>query len=119
MTWAILAIIAALGFGGGWTVNGWRHDSIERARIEAANRDQLRRIERQDVKAVQHEREKVVIREKFVPITETVDRIVVRYADRSCLDDDGLRVVNAAIAAAATASQPARAVPGPAAADQR
>lgn len=112
----LLAVVASASFASGWWVNGWRHDARDAERVREANRTQWLRVERQDVKAGNYEKAKIQIREKFVPITETVDRIVTRIEYRDiCLDDDGLRVVERALAnPGSAASQPAPAVSGPA-----
>jgi len=108
-------VIAAGSFAAAWQTQNWRHAYQERKTVEQIHADQLKRIERQDVKAEAYEKAKVVIRTKFVPITQEVERVVntIEYRDRACLDDAGLRLANQAIGAAApAASEPARAVSG-------
>ncbi|QNK67824.1 hypothetical protein [Variovorax sp. PAMC26660] len=112
----VATAIAALliGFAGGWKTQAWRFDAaeLERARVEA--RDQFKKIERGDVAAANHEAFKAEEQVRYVYRTQQVDRIVERpvYRD-ACFDDDGLRVLNDAIAGRAPAGEPATTLPGP------
>jgi len=113
---AIALLGLVLGFGGGWKTQAWRYDSAELDRSRAASRDQLKKIERVDDAAAKHETFKAKEQIRYVYRTQLVDRIVERpvYRD-ACFDDDGLRVLNDAIAGREPAGEPASAVPGPAA----
>lgn len=102
-THAAAALIAGtVAFGAAWQVQDWRFDS-ERLAAQV-NQRATERLRRQNANtaAVVHEAEKVVIREKFVPIIQEVDRVVTQtvYRDSVCLPDDGLRVLRSAIARA-------------------
>lgn len=100
-----------LAFLAGWLVNGWRQDSIElvaanaaRAAQEAANErefDQAMALQGWLNKHAQNTRE--IVRETV----KLVDRPVYHNV---CLDDDGLRLANAAKNAT---SKPPDAVPDP------
>lgn len=90
-----LSLLAA--FLAGWTVNGWYGDSLEYAATQAAVAAQDRANETEFKQAVELEawleknriNERVIIRESV----KLVDRPVYRNV---CLDDDGLRLINAA-----------------------
>jgi len=97
-THAAVAVVAgAVAFGAAWKVQAWRYDSAELARIETTREVEKMRRQAAGKAATAHEREKVVIREKFIPIREEVERVVIQYRDSVCLPDDGLRVLRDAI----------------------
>lgn len=118
-THLVAAMVAAAAAGiGAWTVQDWRYESKEAERMEMAAKEQARRADRIDTAAVGHERDRAEIHTRFVTITEEVERVVEKPVYRDvCLDADGLRVLTDAIGGADPAGQPARAVPGPGAAD--
>lgn len=99
---AAFLIGSAVAGIGAWNVQAWRHDSAVLA--AQVNQHATERMRRQNANtaATVHEAEKVVIREKFVPIIQEVDRVVTQtvYRDNVCLPDDGLRVLRSAIARA-------------------
>lgn len=110
----IAAAIFLAGLGTGWKA----HVGITASRdLEAElsrQRDVLRKTEKIDTSAVQHELAKTRIETEFVTITKEVERVVEKPTYRNiCLDDDGLRVIAAAIGTAHAASQPAPAVSRP------
>lgn len=114
---AIAAMLAVAGFAAGvkWQIG------IVAARDLKASQESARvailRADKVDVAAAKHEVVKEVLRTEFVPINTEVERVVtkIEYRDRACLDDDGLRVAQAAIAAANRAAGfPAPAVSAPA-----
>lgn len=107
------ALAAAVAFGSGWTVQGWRRDAADLERQEDAAELVRLRARTADKASETHEvfkeRERVV----YQVITETVDRIVERPVYRNiCLDPDGLRALSDAIhGRASDPGQPAPAVP--------
>ncbi len=113
---AAVGLASAIAAGiGTWQVQEWRHGNIELKRVQAAQRETLRRVDKIDASAEKHEKVKEVIRTKFVPITERVEHEVtkVEFRDRQCWNDDSLRIVADAIAAIApTPSVSAPAVSG-------
>ena len=108
---ALVALVVA--FGAGWKVEGWRWDASEKAAVQAAlakyQQETAQAAKASSTLAAQQEQNHAEIR----TITRTVDRIVVRPVYRNvCLDADGLRAVNAALAGkAAAAGKPDGAVP--------
>lgn len=111
----VATAIAALliGFGGGWKTQAWRHDAAELERTRVESRDRLKKIERGDEAAVAHEQFKAKEEIRYVYRTQMVDRIVERPVYRNqCFDDDGLRLLNDAIAGRDAPGQPASTVPG-------
>ena len=115
MIWTHMAaavVAGALAFGGAWRVQDWRFGAKEKERLE--QEAELRRMnaKRVDTAAVNHENFKERERVVYQTITETVDRIVERPVYRNvCLDDDGVRALNAAIRGAADPGIPAPDVP--------
>ena len=104
MIWTHMAaavVAGALAFGGAWRVQDWRFDAKEKERLE--QEAELRRMNAKRVDtAVSHENFKERERVVYQTITETVDRIVERPVYRNvCLDDDGVRALNAAVRGAA------------------
>lgn len=106
----------AIGFLGGWKTEAWRNDSLE---LEARNKatEKFKRDEKRvDVAAEGHEQFKAKEEIRYVEITKTVTRLVDRPVYRNvCVDDDGVRLLNDAIAGREGAGEPAPAVPGSAA----
>lgn len=97
----IALAIAVAGFGAGvkWQIGIVAARALEKAQQDA--RAAVRRADQVDVAAQAHERVKEVLRTEFVPITETIERVIRGPSfSTACLNDDGLRVANAAIAAA-------------------
>lgn len=118
-TYALTAIVAAaVSFGAAWKVQSWRFDSAELDRVEQTREVEKMRRQAAGKAATAHEKERVVIREKFVPIIQEVDRVVTQtvYRDSVCLPADGLSVLRAAIDRAnGTTGEPGHTVPsGPA-----
>jgi hypothetical protein len=109
--WIAIAALA-FGFAGGWRVHAWKDAADERDEIAAHQRDFLRREKEQYGAADAHEKERTRIERVDRVITKEVDRVVEKPVYRNvCLDPDGLRLANEAIAAAGAASQPRPAVP--------
>lgn len=103
MGWALYAVVAAIIFAAG-AASGIKWHAGQDAIAENARKVNERATERlrrqnSETAAVGYEKAKVVIREKYVPITETVERVVnkIEYRDRICLDDDGVHAANRAL----------------------
>ena len=115
---AVAIVSGAIAFGAAWRVQSWRHDSAELARVEQTREVEKMRRQAAGKAATAHEREKVVIREKFIPIREEVERVVTQvvYRDTVCLPPDGLSILRQAIDRAnGTPGEPGHTVPsGPA-----
>jgi hypothetical protein len=94
---AVAVVAGAVAFGAAWRVQSWRYDSAKLEALEQSRETEKMRRQAAGKAATAHEREKVVIREKFVPIREEVERVVIQYRDSVCLPDDGLRVLRDAI----------------------
>lgn len=117
-THAAVALVAgAVAFGAAWRVQAWRHDAAELERVEQTREVEKMRRQAAGKAATAHEKEKVVIREQFIPIREEVERVVIQYRDSVCLPSDGLRIIQSAIDRAnGTTGEPRNAVPASAAA---
>jgi hypothetical protein len=100
-----------------WRVQEWRHASMEAERVEQANELKRLNAKRIDTSAERLEQEKAAVQTEFITIRERVEHVVEKpfyVASELCLDDDGLRELNAARRSAPAASQPAPALPRPA-----
>lgn len=117
----VLASIAGISFGGGWTANDWRRDSQQLSAERADNKAAIGRIDREAEKGKSFEKDKVRIVKQMVPVLKEVERVVTKVEYRDvCLDDDGMRALRAAIRGTEVpAGEPVRAVPGPAGAVDR
>lgn len=109
-----IALVSALLSGAGiWRVQNWRHDSQDKARMEAqAETEKLRRLS-VDKSAVKYEGDKVKIQTVFQKVEVEVEKIVKEpfYVDGACLDDSGLQQLRAAARASEPSSVPASTVP--------
>ena len=115
---AIYAIVFALGAAGGVKFHAGLIAQRDLEAEHSAAKVTAKRVDRIDVAAVGFEKDKARIRTEFLPITQEVERVVQKTVySNVCFDDDGLRVINAAIHPAAAASQPAPTLPRPAAPD--
>jgi len=103
----------AIGFTGGWWVQGWRHDSMELERQETARESGRLAARAAEAVSARHEDDKAALRAEFKPIYKEVEVVVQKPVYRNvCLDADGLRLLERAVRGPATASQPASAVRG-------
>jgi hypothetical protein len=85
-------------------------DTQAREQADEVRRQQLRGV---DTAAEGHENDKAAIQTVFRTITKEVEHVVEKPVYRNvCIDPDGLRVANRAIAGAAAASGPAPALRG-------
>lgn len=120
MLWhaAAAALVAAtVGAAGGWKVQAWRWAAADAERLQAEQRDALRRQEAAYGAAERLERERAARREQIRTITVEVPRVVERPVYRAeCWDADGLRLLTQAIGAPADPAQPDGPVPASAAA---
>lgn len=110
----IVALLIAFTSG---AALAWKlHVGLIAERDLKANEEQQRasflKREKQDYASVGHEKDKARIQTRYITITKEVERVVKDdfYAG-ACLNDDGLRILRAAVAGQA-ASEPANAVPG-------
>ena len=118
MNWIIYLVIFAAGAAGGVKFHAGLIAQRDLEAEHAASKVAAKKADRIDVAAVGLEKDKARIRTEFLPITQEVERVVQKTVySNVCFDDDGLRVINAAIHPAAAASQPAPAVPRPATPD--
>ena len=93
----VLGILGAIG-AMAYKVRQSGYDAAMRA-VEEGNAA-IRRVQQAKIeKAVEKlEDKKEKTRVIYRTITKEVDKIVVRYADKPCLDPDGVRVANDALA---------------------
>lgn len=116
MSWALQLVLALAIFAAGGAAGIKYHAGVDAQREllvkEAGAKETVRKIERGDKAAVAHENDKVRMRTEFVPITEEIERVVEKPVYRDiCFDDDGLRLIGAALGRRGPASEPAPAVP--------
>lgn len=110
----IAALVAGLLSGvATWRVQDWRYAAKENARVLEEIRVRDKNAGAVDSAAAGHEGDKTAINTEFVTITQEVERVIENISYRNiCLDDDGLRVLGAAIRGRDAASQPADVLPG-------
>lgn len=89
----------ALGGWGAWQVQGWRQASADLARERAAHQQHLRNERTAQAASTTYQQESANARVEYRTRWRTVETIVDRPVYRNvCLDDDGLRELNEAIA---------------------
>ena len=120
MNFVILAVIAAvISVSSFLAGDKWRSGIVAARDLKATQdnaRVQILRADRADQAAERHEKGKAAIEVRYETITKEVQHVVEKPVYRNvCLDDDGLRVIGDALAAASAgaASQPARSVSAP------
>ena len=113
--WIKLALIAAIflaGLASGVKIQAGLTAQRDLTTLQAGAKEQVRRVDKIDAAATGHEADKAQLRTQFKTIFREVDRVVQKPVYLNiCFDDDGLRAARAAIGPAATASQPAPALP--------
>lgn len=109
------ALIAITSATAAWKVQNWRYGAMETARVEQERETAVMRRKAANNASTGHEQDRVRIQTEYVTIEKEVERVIdkIEYRDRACLDDDGVRVVNAAIRTTAAASEPSNGVPSP------
>ena len=113
----IATVLAALVFAVGWSTRGWHEAALREAKAEAEAKLSKIVQAQSDQAAQDHEAVRAALATQQRVITREIDHVVEKPIYRNvCLDDDGMRILNAAIGAPA-ASQPefAAALPSPAA----
>ena len=110
---ALALVIFAAGGGAGIKWHAGINAQRELAEHEATAKATQKKLERIDQAAAGHEADKVQIRTQIKTIVQEVERVVEKpvYRDTVCFDDDGLRLIRAALGPTAAASEPAPAVP--------
>lgn len=95
----ILIGLYLAGCWSGWRVESWHRDSMEVAAVKKAQAERDAEALRASDAAKQLEAARALAATQQQAITKTVDRIVVRPVyTHVCLDADGVRILNAAIA---------------------
>jgi hypothetical protein len=109
---AIVAfVLFAAGSTAGWQVRSWKAGADDKARLERQAKVEFRQREHIDAASSKHEetRAAAIVRERVV--VQEVERVVQNVVYRNtCLDDDGLRIIAADIAARHPGGQPAPAM---------
>ena len=107
------AAISIASATGAWKVQNWRYAAMENTRIEQERETAVLRRKSANDASTAHEDDKVRIQTKYITIEKEVERVnnKIEYRDRACFDDDGVRVINAAIGTTNAASEPSNRVP--------
>lgn len=119
MSFALQAVLAAIIFASGAAGGIKWHVGIVASRDLAAQNEAFRKSELRtsavDTAAVKHEQFKARVEVREVQVLKEVDRVIEKNVySNVCIDDDGLRIIAADIAARHDApSQPAPTVPAP------
>lgn len=94
---SILALLVSLGlgFGSGYTVQGWKRDAADKQRIEREAKKKDEQIETAQEASAVVEKIRTVNEIRYRTVTVTLEKIVDRpvYLNQ-CIDDDGLRILN-------------------------
>lgn len=122
MTWPLQLVLALVIFAAGGASGIKYHAGVdaqlELAALEGTAKEAAKRLVRGDKAAVAHETDKVQIRTEFIPITQEVENVVEKPFYRDiCFDDDGLRLIGAALGRSPAASESAPGLPGSAGTD--
>lgn len=115
-------VVSVLSFSAGWRVQGWRWAAADAKAVEVARAREAELRAAVDEASAAHEADRGRIRTEFRTIVQEVERVVEKpvYRDRVCLDDDGLRILGAAVrGGAGGAGEPAGALSGPVGAGER
>ena len=113
-TFAAGVVLAALlSAAGAWQVQAWRYTAKDAARIEAQAEQARNDRQAAQVASEGFENDRAKTEIKFRTITREVEKIIDRpvYRDGLCMDNDGLRILNAAIRAPSNPGEPGGAVP--------
>ena len=113
--YAATALVAlAVGFGGGWKTQGWRWDAAEKHRIEQEAKERQKQRDRAHTASTTFEDKRSTNETRYRTVTVTLEKVVERPVYlQSCLDDDGLRVLNSQISRASDPGQPQLKLPKP------
>ena len=119
MIWAYVGAGAlAAGLAGGYYLRDLQADADDKARLEQANKDAMRRAENADRASATYESAKDATQARERVVIKEVTRVVTRPVYRNeCVDADGLRILADDIAARTAPRQPAPALPDAARAD--
>lgn len=114
-TYAATAVVAlALGFAGGWKTQGWRWDASEKQRIEQEAKERQKQLDRANTASATFEDKRTTNETRYRTVTVTLEKVVERPVYlQSCLDADGLRVLNDQITRAADPGEPGIRLPKP------
>lgn len=97
---AICASVIALGlaFGAGWWLRGLQVKAAMVKQAQAQAQADVQQAQRTSTAVQQHAKVKTETEIRYVTVTREVEKLVERpvYLER-CLDDDGLRTLNAQI----------------------
>lgn len=116
----IAIALFAFGFLGGWKIEAWRRDSADLERQNKAVAENIRRDKASYDAGAEHEDFKAKEEIRYVERWRTATKIIERPVYRNvCIDDDGVRLINDAIAGRLPAGEPLSTVPGSAAAAGR
>ncbi|WP_020474576.1 hypothetical protein [Zavarzinella formosa] len=91
-----LIAAAVIGFGAGWTIQGWRWDASEKKAVEAAIEQQAADIEKANAKSSALERELAGQNELNRTLQGRITRETRNPAYRCRVPADGVRILDAA-----------------------
>lgn len=114
-TYVATGLIAlAVGFGGGWKTQGWRWDAADKQRIEQEAKERQKQLDRAHTASTTFEDKRTTNETRYRTVTVTLEKVVERPVYlHSCLDDDGLRILNGQISRTADSGQPSLKLPKP------
>lgn len=95
---AVAALAVVVGFAGGWKTQGWRWDAADKQRLEQETADLRRITEHARQASGTYEDKRTANETRYRTVTVTLEKIVERPVYlQSCIDADGLRLINAQI----------------------
>ena len=96
LIWA--AVLAAFLFGAGWWLKGLQVKVSAVAQTKAQAKADIQQAQRTSDAVQTHAQAQVQTEIRYVTVTKEVEKLVERpvYLER-CMDDDGLRAINAQI----------------------
>ena len=107
--WLICAVI---GFGAGWQVNEWRHDSLDAVAADQQRKAEEKQEAKADAASESHEEAREQIRTEVQTVIREVPRVVEKPVYRNvCFDAGGLRLISKAIGDPIRSGEPSPAVP--------
>lgn len=125
---AKLYVLVAAGLGiatisgtAAWKVQDWRYKALIAEQATKAQEDARIAVRVANRASAGHEQDKAGLDVQFRTIDREIERVITKtvYRDKPCLDDDGLRVLQAALRTTGTASEPSNPVSAPVAATGR
>ena len=95
---AAIGVALVLAFGAGWRLRGIKTKAATVDQVQAQAKADVQQAQRTSEAVQQHAQVKTETEIRYVTVTREVEKLVERpvYLER-CMDDDGVRILNAQI----------------------